>query len=1321
MGVITITEQGRSADGAFSVGVRFEGGGEHLAEVADPLASDPNGERLLAWYFEEHLRYPFLDRDKEKGAAELVETYGVELFEQLFAANPDCAFEFKRCREAGFDDLRIEIVGGADFHCLHWEALRDGGTGTPLGARVPISRRVEKIPAGFDVREGGHTLNVLVVTARPHRERDVGYRTISRPLLAALRQARIPVVLDLVRPGSWKALKEHLQATTERNKSGWYGIVHFDVHGAVASTEELLGDERGDYLLAEGGPSADGDEGAFLFFETPEVGVAEPVPTSTVADLLVEHRVPVAVLNACQSAKQMKGSEASLAQRLVEAGVPVAVGMAYSVTVSAAELMMPVVYGQLAEGAEILPAIHAGRRKLFDVRGRRAYFDREVDLEDWILPVAFSQRPVKLQPQPPTPDQIEEIYGAKAWHVDEPKPEYGFVGRDLDVQAIERRLLSDGAHNEMLVSGMAGAGKSTLLKHLAWWWQATGLVGRVFYFSYEDRAWTVDQILQRIIGELLGGSDEALARALPDDAQLERVAALLLADRHLLILDNAESITATPASIPHSLPEAQRVRLERFLARLQGGRTLVLVGSRGQEQWLAASAFGSNVYELGGLDPQAASVLQERIITQHGGRLPDDSEERKALDELVEVLRGYPLALSVVLPIVASTPPSAVLAELGSGGKGADPEGIIQGAIEFSHGRLDPATQNSLLTLAPFTGVVPRTVLGVYAELLKGHDPVEALGELDIEGALEQAIGAGLATVDPKEPSHVRLQPVLPFFLRTRLVDRSELFAAIRHAHHDLYGELGPTLFSLLRSREPKKRAGGLAYTYAEYSNLTSALSYALSLGAPVTPFIAPLEEFLGQSHQEYARQRLSEGAIEAIGEPSEPARRTELAILHNLAGIAALARHRPAEARAHHETELRILDELGDRRMTARTHHQLGRVAQEQRRLDDAEEHFKEALELKLEFDDRRDTGVTHHQLGMIAQEKRNLVEAEEHYGRALEVKLEFEDHYSTASTYHQLGTVAQEQRRLDDAKERFMKALEIKLRFDDRYSAASTSHHLGMAAHEQRNLVEAERRYREALEVYEEMDRLRAARCYHQLGMIAQEQRRLDEAERHYGKALEIKLQFEDHHSTASTYHQLGTVAQEQGRLEEGKEHYETALKIHGEFKDGHGAARTHHQLGRVAQEQGRLDDAEEHLRRALELKLKFDDRPSAASTYHQLGMVAQEQGRMDEGERHLRDALKLHEKYDDRYSTATSQSQLGMLLTEVGRETEALSLSLSALTIRHELTGHWSETDLRWLKRQRKLLGLEVFRAEVVGAQGEDAFDRLAELLESVDEPD
>ena len=81
-----------------------------------------------------------------------------------------------------------------------------------------------------------------------------------------------------------------------------------------------------------------------------------------------------------------------------------------------------------------------------------------------------------------------------------PDPAYGFFGRDVDVLRIEKRLLTAG--NILLVHGMGGAGKSTLLHHLGGWWQKTGFVERVFYFGYDEKAWTRQQILHAIAEKL---------------------------------------------------------------------------------------------------------------------------------------------------------------------------------------------------------------------------------------------------------------------------------------------------------------------------------------------------------------------------------------------------------------------------------------------------------------------------------------------------------------------------------------------------------------------------------------------------------------------------------------------------------------------------------------------------------------------------------------------------------------------------------------------------------------------------------------------------
>ena len=109
---------------------------------------------------------------------------------------------------------------------------------------------------------------------------------------------------------------------------------------------------------------------------------------------------------------------------------------------------------------------------------------------------------------------------------------------------------------------MAGSGKSTLLAHQAWWWQHTGLVSEVFSFSYEQHAWTASEIVSDIRVRLLSPAEQADADQTSVADQLEQIAHRLRATRHLLILDNAESISATPAASRMPLTQASKPGLE---------------------------------------------------------------------------------------------------------------------------------------------------------------------------------------------------------------------------------------------------------------------------------------------------------------------------------------------------------------------------------------------------------------------------------------------------------------------------------------------------------------------------------------------------------------------------------------------------------------------------------------------------------------------------------------------------------------------------------------------------------------------------------------
>ena len=454
-----------------------------------------------------------------------------------------------------------------------------------------------------------------------------------------------------------------------------------------------------------------------------------------------------------------------------------------------------------------------------------------------MLPVMFAQQPLQMQLRPMDDAEQAEFFERAAAVGEEPATEYGFVGRDLDIQAIEHRLLSSPDSNVLLVQGMAGAGKSTLLAHLAWWWQRTGLVDQVFRFSYEDRAWTAGQIIREIRSRLLSPAEHARA-----DSHVgggaggagRRAAARRPAPAHP---GQHRVHHRRPRRHPaRPQPRRSSSNLKALLGRLRGGRTLVLLGSREAEAWLSPASAGIETYPLPGLDPQAASVLVERILRRHGATAHlTDPAERKALDELVTLLGGYPLPLTVVLPVLAAATPSAVLAELQAGGQAADPAGLIRRAVEYSHGKLDPALQASLQLLAPFTAVIPTgQILENYQDLLLQDEAVQGLGPVDLAAALDQAVARGPSRPPPRDglpgagPAGAALVPAQPPARPARPPGRHRpgplpalhpaRRPAARHAHFPR------------RPAAARRRAGRVR---AEYANLTTALPTACVPASP--------------------------------------------------------------------------------------------------------------------------------------------------------------------------------------------------------------------------------------------------------------------------------------------------------------------------------------------------------------------------------------------------------------------------------------------------------------------------------------------------------
>jgi hypothetical protein len=535
--------------------ISFDHGQEFLVQVNEPLTEE--SRKRFAWYFENYVSRPGALPGEESIVARSLREYGQALFEQIFS-NREVYAAFAQLMAGEFE---IEVVGSPAFHKILWETLWNPRENAPLAHRAPLIRR--NLLPGSEFRSApAPVLRILLVVARPRGPADVAYQTISLPLIELLKNTGVRAEVDVVRPGTWDALRDKVH----EQGLGYYHILHFDGHGEIQ--------------LAPGPDNTDIEE-ARLFFESGGAS-RHPVRGRDFAELLSSYQIPAVILNACESARETGTSESSLASLLISAGIHTVVAMNYSCTVSAAKSFMSAFYGELFANKTFEQALLAGRQKLWDDKRRLAAGDKPIELEDWLLPVMYQSGPAHLALRPMQADEMEEYYSRLAKWSRLPL----IRNRDREVIEIERRLLADTNSNVLYIEAEPRSGMTALLHHLAALWQATGFCKHLFLFSQDDR--NRQDLMERIARVVLPEADlGAFVKRLSESARTERLRQALAMERHLVIIDGAEADNTAA--------------LCDFVQRLAGGKSIVLLAGGQKPGWVAGEPY--RLSPLPGMQP----------------------------------------------------------------------------------------------------------------------------------------------------------------------------------------------------------------------------------------------------------------------------------------------------------------------------------------------------------------------------------------------------------------------------------------------------------------------------------------------------------------------------------------------------------------------------------------------------------------------------------------------------------------------------------------------------------------------------------------------
>jgi len=899
-----------------------------------PVEGRPTSDLMadLRWYLEDFLEYPFHpETEHAERVLQALRNWAEDAFNALFTHDHGAAL-FDRATADGDEKLRLRIRSN-DPRVLAWpwEALHRPGAG-PLGQLSQVERCLDDLdgPPPFNAELPRDRVNILLVTARPYED-DVGFRSLSRPLIDLVDKEKLPVDVHVLRPPSFKRLIEHLQ---ERPR--YYHILHFDGHGAYRRS-------------AGPGDGALNRYGGCLFFEGKR-RASVPIPAEILSSELRQHAVPVVVLNACQSGMLDDAAEtafASVAAALLEAGTRSVVAMAYSLYVSGAQEFLPEFYRSLFASGNVAEGMRAGRRRMFREQGRVCARGR-FDLEDWLVPVLYQQEDVDLSfgaearaAAKASAPQLMELDG-------DPSP-HGFVGRDRAILQLDRALRMDPAG--ILVHGLVGVGKTTLARGFVEWLARTeGLGSGCFWITFQGVR-SAEYVFNRM-GERLFGTEFALLDAERKIAALARV---LREDRYVVVWDNFEVVAGIAGSSARpTLSEEDRGQLRAFLAALRDGRTKVLITSRSEEDWLKPERW---IVSLSGLRGEKRWAYCEEILGELGLTVDRENPE---LTKLMNMLDGHPLSMRVLLPELAKRRAGELIAALQSNLAALDlnvdeASAKLYATLGFAEEALDEGLRPLLVPLA----FHERFVHGDYLELMgREREPSPSRGEID--AFLRALAGAGF--LRELRQAAFEMHPAFTGFLRSTVLRRTP--AGIRDRWAGAFVEVFGRLAEALTPREFNVQRVAV---HLHGANFLVALEEAERLDMPLAR--SALLQALGAFAQ---NQRLFAEAEEQFRKFADLQKvrgdaKAEAASYHQLGRIAQERRDFDA-AEKWYLKSLKINEKLGNEHGAAITYHQLGTIAEERRDFAAAEKWYLKSLKIKERPGNEHGAASTYGQLGLLA-----------------------------------------------------------------------------------------------------------------------------------------------------------------------------------------------------------------------------------------------------------------------------------------------------------------------------------------------------------------
>jgi len=867
-------------------------------------------------------------------------------------------------------------------------------------------------------------------------------------------------------------------------------------------------------------------------------GCVHRIDARILGDTFHNQGVKLVVLSTCHSAGAAAG-DLSVADSLVQAGVPTVIGMAQMIIDDVATKLTAILYHRLATGLAVNEALEAARMA---IRHDPAFQKDEGGYnlaDDADIPVVKGKQDLTLDLVATEPGIFDNYPPNNL-----PRNAY-FFGRAQELVRISHELAE--SHTRIVaISGIGGIGKSSLA-HEAALRYSYRFDGIICAEATQDTTLTINSIYDEVRKILRLGVDSDIPEVLNNVFCL-------------LILDNL-----------HWLSDKDWIPIADFIRKLDPIYSKVIVTYRAP--WKHPFFIsGYKELSLDDLDQNnSVNLLQTGKPAPWFSRNETDDKEIERLNLLAKVCRHHPYFLQLAAARLNLQPFEQLYEEVKEfkGEFQKESDRFLESQVAL----LDLESKKLFPQLSIFPASFDRDAAATIY-----------INGINVDDALLNLAKLRLLIYSPDD-SRYHLHDLTRAYAKKILSKEEFTTLSKKHAQYFLEqahfarqilntekAEIG----AVLAERERLNWLAGVRF-FETQKDQRKVVAYGFAVDDP-----------LERAGYWIERKIILEQAIDAAQQLDD--KESMSMLKHNL-GLAYYQQGNYKAAKKCYQNSLELKKILGNKAGISTSLHQLGLLAHAQGEYETARKYYEESLQIKKEIEDEAGISTTLHQLGILSQTQGDYQAAKNYYEDSLDIVKRLEDWAGISASLHQLGMLAQAQGQYDTARQYYQKSLKLLHAHGDRARITFSLHQLGMLAQSQGQYDIARQYYQENLKLLHALgDKAGISKSLHQLGRLAQIQADYQTARKYYEESLRIKKTIGDKAGISTSFHQLGMLAQAQADNQTARKYYENSLEIDKKLGDKVGIAISFFQIALLEEEEGNTVKALELISKAEDLLVQL-----------------------------------------------------------------------------------------------------------------------------------